>query len=181
MPRTVTTETTVYTWDELSDAAKDTAREKWSRSLWDDGIMQESMTEIWEHMLTEAGWEDLADLSYSLYMQGGYPAWSGTLRGFGHDGRTYILTTDNRRGNMSLNLEEEGEPWDAAYGTPEWDTAVARIEAAERAARDHVYSLSHELYDAFIAEDEYQCSDDVMAETSEANGYEYDESGHLAH
>jgi hypothetical protein len=181
MPRTVTTETTVYTWGELSDDAKDTARQEWSRFLWDGGIMQESMTDIWENMLTEAGWTDLSDLSYALHMQGGYPSWSGTLAGFEHGGRTWTVTTDNRRTGMVVRVEDDESDPDGEYGSPNLAAYTARLEAAEEAARDHAYSLSHDLYYAFIAEDEYQTSDEVMAETSEANGYEYDESGHLAH
>jgi hypothetical protein len=181
MPRTVTTETTVYTYPELSDDAKETARARWSQFLWDTGSMQESMNEIWEHTLTEAGWSDLSDLTYALYSQGGYPAWSGTLAGFEHDGRTWTLRTDNRGSRYGRNVwieDDESDP-DGEYGSPNLAAYTARLEAAEEAARDHVRDLSHELYQAFEAEDEYQTSDEQMAETAEANGYEYDESGHL--
>jgi hypothetical protein len=182
MPRTVTTETTVYTWDELSDDAKDTARERWSRFLWDDGSMQEDIEESWQYTLTTAGWTDLSDLTYDLYSQGGYPAWTGTLAGFEHDGRTWTLRTDNRGGRFSRTVwveDDESDP-DGEYGSPNLAAYTARLEAAEEAARDHVSALSTELLYAFREVDEYRTSDDQMSETSEANGYEYTEDGHLA-
>ena len=173
MPRTYSIQKTVYTWDELSDSAKDTARQEWNRFLWDDGSMQESMAEIWESTLTDAGWTDLADLSYAIAMQGGYPEWSGTLAGFEHGGKTWTVIANNRRGNMSIHVEDPDDDYTGEQDLP-------ACLAAEEAARDLVSELSHKLYWAFIAEDEYQTSDEVMAETAEANGYEYDEDGHLS-
>lgn len=178
MPRTYAVERTVYTWNELSDSAKDTARQEWSRFLWSDGSMQESLSDLWENTLTEAGWVNLSDLSYDLYSQGGYPAWSGTLEAFEHGDRAYpVIVRNSRSGfgeytSVDVDSEQDEDETDDAY--------AARIEAVEGAARDHLHSLSYELLYAFRAEDEYQCSDDVMAETAEANGYEYTEDGRLA-
>jgi hypothetical protein len=172
MARTVTTETTVYTYPELSDAAKETARQEWNQSLWQYGSMIESMQMIFEDMLTEAGWTDLADLTYSLYSQGGYPAWSGDLPTFVLGNRTYYVTVrDHHYYGPTVDVDEgdNGEPL-----TQEEHAAVVD------AVKDHISDLSHKLYAAFVAEDEYQSSDEVMAETAEANGYEYTEDGHLA-
>jgi hypothetical protein len=81
---------------------------------------------------------------------------------------------------MTVRVEDDESDPDGEYGSPNLAAYTARLEAAEEAARDHVLSLSSDLYYAFIAEDEYRTSDEQMSETAEANGYEYDESGHLA-
>ena len=180
MPRTYSVERTVYSYDELSDRAKETAREEWNRFLWDCGSMQESMELIFDHIMEEAGWTNLGDLSYSLYSQGGYPEWSGTLAGFTHDGRTYTVVTDNRRGNMDVSILDDEDDPDGDYGSPNLAAYTARVETAEEAARELVSDLSHKLFWAFRAEDEYQSSDESVRESAEANGYEYDEDGHLA-
>jgi hypothetical protein len=148
--------------------------------------MAESLEAIWRDTLTDAGWSDLSDLSYDLYGRGGYPQWSGVMPPFEHDGAYYAVSVGKRhQGGGTYSWSVDVEPaddseWpDTAYGTPEWDAQVARIEAVERAVIEHIDSLSSSLFWAFRAEDEYQVSDDVMAETAEANGYEYTEDGHL--
>lgn len=181
--RIKTTETPVYTWDELSESAKDHARQKWSEFLWNDGSMQEDMQLIFDGKMEDLGWEPTGkdgDLSYALYMQGGYPAFSVDIPDFQHDGRSYVVHVRNARDYFEVTVEESDDDPDVAYGTPEWDAEVKRIEAVEEAVKDKLRDVSHELYEAFVKEDEYQVSDEQMAETSEANGYEYDENGDLA-
>ena len=185
MSRTVTTSRTVYTFDELSDSAKETARQDWSQFMWEDGSMQEGVADMFENEMQARGWEDAELRTYGLYVQGGYPTWRGTLPAFEHDGRPYVLTVTTRHSgggseHMSCEVEDAETTSDDVYGTPEWPAYLARIEAAERAAKDMVYSLSVELYRMIEAEDEYQSSEDMVRETAEANGYEYDEDGHLA-
>lgn len=185
MPRTKVTETTVYTWDELSPAAKDRAREEHSRFLWEAGWIQEDLERIWRYELEEAGWTDLEDLSYSLYSPGGEPMWRGDVD-FEFEGRTYHLTVRKRPlGGSSyawdVGVVDPDDPeLDAVYGTPEWDAAVARVEAVERAAKDMLRALSSKLLAAFREEDDYRVSDEVMAEDCAANGYEFTEDGTLA-
>lgn len=186
MSRTFTIEKTVYTWDELSEDAKDNARQKHSQFLWECGSAHESMELIFDFILEEAGWEEAGDLTYSLYQRGGQPTFSGVLRGWEHEGRIYDLTVRNTSGGgschyFSVELEAiDGSDEDTYYGTPEWDAYVKRIEVAEEAAKDLCRDLSHKLLEAFYAEDEYMTSDEQMAETCEANGYEFTEDGDLA-
>lgn len=182
--RVKVTETNVYTWGELSDAAKDHAREQHSRFLWDYGEANESMQMIFDDLMESEGWSDSGDLTYSLYVQGGEPMWSGEMPRFEHDGRVYAVRVSKRPlGGSSyawdVRLDDEEDETDAAYGTPEWDAVVARIEAVEEAVRDYCRDLSSRLYDAFVKEDQYMTADEQMAETSEANGYEYTEAGDL--
>lgn len=172
--RVKVTETNVYTWGELSDAAKDHAREQHSRFLWDDGVAAESMQLIFDGVMEAAGWSDLSNLTYDLYQQGGYPEWAGTLRGFEHGGLKWTVTTQNgHRYGRSVDVEPEWETDDDP------DRTDAETEAALDAARDMVSALSSELFYKFRAEDEYMTADEQMAETSEANGYEYTEAGDL--
>ena len=185
MARTYSIERTVYTWDELSDTAKDHAREAWSRFLWDSGSMQESMELIFDGYMEDRGWQDAELRTYSLYSPGGYPTFCGTLPAFEHGGRTWTLTVTTRHsGGGSEHMVCDVEPADDTdsdtfYGTPEWPAYLAAVTAAEGAADDLVNGMSSELLYAFRDEDDYQISDESMAETSEANGYEYDEDGNL--
>lgn len=156
------TETPVYTYDELSDRAKETARERWSQFLWECGSMQEDCSEIWEQFLTERGWSELSDLEYSLYCQGGYPSWTGRVT-FEHNGVTWNASV--RRGRVEW-VESDDEDTDT------------------RPAEDELSNLlsvwSSELLYAFQDADEYASSDEAVREASEANEYEYTEDGKLA-
>lgn len=179
------TETPVYTWDELSPAAKDKARENWSRFLWEDGTANENMQMIFDDLMESEGWSHYGDLTYSLYMQGGEPMWTGELPRFEHDGRVYSVSVMKRGlGGSSyawdVRLFDEEDETDAVYGTPEWDAEVARIEAVEEAVKDYCRELSARLLDAFVKEDEYMVADEQMADNAEANGYEYTADGELA-
>lgn len=186
MSRTYTIEKTVYTFDELSESAKETAREELNRFLWECGSMQESMDMIFDGYMNELGWDDAHALTYSLYSQGGEPSWAGRFT-FDHDGTDYPVSVTNRHyggGSYGFGIEVDVEgtelDTDDAYGSAEWDATVARIQAVEYAVMQHLGSLSAELLRRFYAEDEYQSSEEQVAETAEANGYEYDEGGHLA-
>lgn len=178
------TETPVYTWEELSDAAKDKARENWSRFLWADGSAAESMTMIFDDTMLAEGWENYGDLTFSLYMQGGQPMWTGDKPKYEHDGRIYsvqvrkrVLGGSSYGWDFTIDEEDADEP---EYDTPEWHAYVERLSAVELAARDYCDGLASRLYQKFVEEDEYMVNDRQMAETSEANGYEYTEDGELA-
>lgn len=182
MSRTYAIERTVYSFDELSDQAKETAREEWSRFLWEAGGMHESLTLLFDGFMGERGWQGAELRTYSLYSQGGYPTFRGTLPAFEHDGRTYVVTVTTRHGgggaeHMVTDVEDVEDTDAADYGSPEWPAYLARIQAAGHAAEEMVSDLSSELYQAFAAEDDYQSSEEAVREAAEANGYEYDEDG----
>jgi hypothetical protein len=182
--RTFTITRTAFAWSELSEAAKDHAREAHSRFLWDSGDAQESMELIFDGIMEERGWADAELRTYSLYSQGGYPTWRGTLPSFTHEGRVYPLTVTTRHSgggseHMVCDVEDPETDEDEVYGTPAWNGFVARLTSAREAAESMVSDLSSALLYAFRAEDDYQTSEEVMAETAEANGYEYDEDGDL--
>lgn len=180
----IVTETPVYTWEKLSEKAKDHAREAHSRFLWEDGSAQESMELIWSGVLEDEGWENVSDLSYSLYSQGGEPMWNGDIPAFQHEGGTYYVQIRKRPLGGSSHAwdvtvdEGDGAP-EFAYGTPEYTAHVAHIESVECAAKDYARGLSTKIFWQMREEDEYMTNDEQMAETSEANGYLYDEDGNL--
>lgn len=181
----IVTETPVYTWDNLSDAAKDHAREAHNRFLWDDGEAQENMELIWSGVLEDEGWQNVSDLSYSLYSQGGEPIWNGDIPEFTHEGGTYYVQLRKRPlGGSSyawdVTVDEGDGALEVAYGTPEWDAEVARLERIEEAAKDYARGLSTKIFWKMRDEDEYMTNDEQMAETCEANGYLFDEDGNLA-
>lgn len=191
--REITTRVRAYTYPELSDAAKDRVREWWNRAQWEDGAAQESMQLLADGFLEDRGWEDVSDLSYSLYSPGGEPRWRGVLPAFTHDDVTYRATFTLRPlGGSSyaweVTLDEDSELFPAdgdedresvTYGTPAWDEYLKRYEAAEEAAKDRARSDSSELFYAMREEDEYIGSDESVSEACEANGYEFTEEGEL--
>lgn len=179
MARKVTHEFMVYTYPELSETAQEKVREWWNRVQWDDGVAAESMTMIFEYEVGERlGWEvDPKSLTFSLYSQGGYPEWSGTLREWEHGGKKWTVVTRNPGSytrSMSVSVEPEWETDDEPDRTDE------ETRAAEDAAQEMVGSISSDLFWKFRAEDEYLSSDEQVRETCEANGYEFTEEGDLA-
>lgn len=170
--REVTTTTKVYTYDELSDDAKERVREWWSRVEWEGGSAQESMQMIWEETLTDAGWENLTGLEYSdLYSQGSGVTWTGDLPTFEFGDRTWYVTVRVHRGGgddrwMDVSVSE------TADDIPEEEEA-----AAQAAAREHVYKAAQDLFWKFRAESEHIASDESVREACEANEYEFTERG----
>lgn len=163
-----TTETTLYTYDELSDDAKERVREWWNRVQWDDGSAAESMQMIWSGQLEEDGWVNLSNLTFDLYSQGGYPAWTGTREGWEHDGHRWTVSTVNRR-YMDVDVEPEDD-----------DVTPDQEKAARDSANDYVQGISHDLFWKFRAEDDYMGSDEQVREACEANEYEFTEDGTIA-
>ncbi len=170
--RTVTIEKTLYTYDELSESAKERAREHYSRFLWDDGDMRERMQEIADGVLEEAGMTPAEGLTYSLYNQGGYPKF-GTSGAIEHySGRyTFDLDTAQQLTVWDANGDDLDEIWERNRDT---------YRAVFEAVRDRIEALSQQMYAEMIAEDEYQSADEQLSEISEANGWEYDHLGNLA-
>lgn len=163
-------ETPVYTWDELSDSAKDNAGERHNTFLWESGEMHESILDLFNEKMESLGWVNLEDLSYNLYMQGGTPAWTGDLPEFEHNGSMYYVTVRNRRDYNEVRVDAGDDS----------NLSVMDIANATHAARDMVNSLSYDLLYAFRDLDAAAVNDEAMAATCEANGYEFTEKGELA-
>lgn len=163
--RTITIEKTLYTFDELSESAKERAREQYSQFIWNDGEMHGRMQMIADGILSDAGMTEAENLRYALYQQGGYPSFetSGIIE---HDGKAYSFTPNGDYvGGYMLEDQDGNEPDDyAAYTT----------------LSDRIHALSQQMYRDMIAEDEYLTGDEQLSEISEANGWEYDERGNLA-
>lgn len=181
MPRTFTVERTVYTFAELSEAAKDTARQRHSIFLWDDGIMQEDCQMIAENLAEAHGLEDLRDLTFSLYTPGGEPEFSGTMRTM-VEGSEYVCrikrgeivdTVPTDESELSIGHEIDSD-------SPEYLAYEQRMDQAMREVAERMDALSSAMLRAFYALDDDVVSDEAMIEAGEANGYEYDEHGHLA-
>lgn len=158
------TETPVYTYDELSDRAKERAREQWSESLWDSGSMQEDCEQIWEDFLTDLGWSELSDLTFALYSQGGYPEWSGRVW-FDHNGASFRASV--KRGRVEW-VEAEDE-----------DNSGSESDAEDELT-NLIVAWSSELFYKFRDADEWAASDENVRLAAEANSYEYTEDGELA-
>jgi hypothetical protein len=167
MSRTVTTTTEVFTFEELSPAAQERACQDWSQFLWDDGEMAERCEEIWHGMLEGAGWTGLRDLRFALHIQHAEPAWSGHRDGWlcTVDGYRYDVVFDGDGVSLSTDDDPYGED-----ATPE----------VQAAAGDMVYALRCALLRAFEEEDEYMSSPEEVADSAEANGYEYNADGSMA-
>lgn len=170
--RVKVTETTVYNWDELSDGAKDNARQDHSRFLWESGEMSETIEDLFNEKMESLGWVNLDNLNYNLYMQGGEPTWTGDLPEFEFEGRTYYVTVRNQRGYMTVDIEDDTDTDD--------ELSVREYVNAVDAAKDMVNSLSYDLLYAFRGADEWAVNDENMAATCEANEYEFTEDGELA-
>jgi hypothetical protein len=178
MSRTLTIEKTVYTYDELSDSAKETVRQKFSEWGWEDSTMQENMQMIADGVLESHGFGPARGLTYSLYTQGGEPSFE--TEGTWTDPETEkvydVTVTQHPLGGsnyyMTVWATEKDNDDEDEIGCP--DDVRSRLTDFMRV--DIVSEMSKKFY----AEDEYQASDAVVRESCEANGYEFDEYGNMA-
>lgn len=184
--RTITTHTKVYTYPELSEAAQEKVRQDMNRLYWDDGFAQENMRGIWDSLLEEKGWKDYHGLCYDdLYSQGGDQiTWRGEFN-FTHtddDGvETVFEVTVGRRhvgGGMEVfTVDLQNTENDSFHEYS--DIELAEEDKVEHAVKEYLYELQQQLFRDFRAEDEYQSSDAVIADTCEANQYEFTAEGIL--
>ena len=180
--RTLTIEKTVFKYEELSDSAKEKVREEHNRFLWEDGEMTERMQMIADGILEAAGFEEAEDLSFNLYSQGGYPTFKTRTK-------SPMLLGDKVKGKrrtrhtVLVSLRHLGGS-SSAFEVEVLDTKGYEVldydDPKSEAAKDLLRDLSHDIYNAMVKEDEYMSSDEVVAEISEANEWEYTEDGHLA-
>lgn len=175
--RTVITETKVFEFSELSEAAKDHARENYSRFLWDDGEMQERMQEIADGLLEDAGFGPAEGLTYALYTPGGEPRYSteGEVTAGGEEWQVRISNNGTRYGSMSVDIYTVGEDGDERAPQDVRSDAVVVVDEIMA----DLHALNRKIYKGMHEEDEYMTSDEEMQEISESNGYEYTEAGDL--
>jgi TPP-dependent trihydroxycyclohexane-1,2-dione (THcHDO) dehydratase len=165
---------TIYTFDELSDRAKDKARQKIADFNTD--------SEWWE-----AVYEDAANVGIKI-------------TGF-DTGRAWDITgtIEDTEGTAHQIVKEHGEMCDtyktAAAYLAERDTVLAQWprdqdnefdnpanldDKLDELGEDFKKSILADYLKTLEKELEYLYSDEAIADTIEANGYEFDENGNLA-
>jgi hypothetical protein len=169
--RTYTTTHTVYTFDELNDAAKEKALEQMRTSEWEIGLeswLSDFMNESLAELLTKYKMKcDDAKVYYSLgYSQGDGAMFEGTViwrhyeATIRHQGMYYHYNSKDielltKAGNgVSLQLQEQF---------------------------NNIYvELCQELEKAGYAAIEAAMTDEALADTIRANEYEYYKDGRMA-
>lgn len=156
-----TIEKTIFTFDELSESAKERARE-WYRSGLDYPWWDEVKSSL-SSFCDEFG---ISVLDYSI-----------------GDSRRAFIKTDaspsNFRGLKLSQFDREAMPTGFCF-----DCALRYSFADEwKRTGDSYYAFGISL-ESFLREVEsdieYQYSDEAVEESIEANGYEFDDGGHLA-
>lgn len=177
--RTATKETSVFTYPELPEEAKETVRERYSQFLWEDGEMQERCQDIADGILEDAGFEEAKDLTYALYVQNNGVHFSTRTKqpilldnGGKRRTRHTVIVTSRACGASTYTFDIEVLDKDG-YEVAEPTTTLAQ------SAAELIDNLSREMDAAFYKEDEYMSSDEVVAESAEANGWEYTATGQL--
>lgn len=229
--------TKVYTYAELSDAAKARARDWLREANAGDNFFAEHVTDQFHEALKALGFDPYvragryldprdpravrSTLEWSgFWSQGDGAAFGGTWRAadfapgklladrpatYERDGKTETskgnaelhriagelkackaagmtfaaLRTSHRGFHMSVDSAEHDQPDEFETDAAEEDYRDACTDSEERfitAARD----LAHQFYKDLEAEYEYQNSDDAIAESIEANEYEFTEDGERA-
>jgi hypothetical protein len=174
MSRVIVTEKTAFTYPELSEDAKERAQSAYNEFLWSDGEMHERMQDIADNVLAAHGFAPALNLEYSLYQPGGYPRFDTIGKRVFQD-HTYDVRVEN---DSYRGMTVEVVSYDEHGCEEHLDYSGNEVEYT--ALKDELNKIQREIYRAFIAEDEYMLSDASLAETSEANEWEYDEDGNLA-
>ena len=179
--REITSTQTVYTFDELSDTAKDNVLQWWSETRWADGVAQEDMEMVAEYELEKAGITyEAGSLTYSdIYSQGGHPSFAGEGTVTIHDRKIDVRLSVRHHGGSrtSIDVELTDPQWEQDYdlddeATAEWeaDYAVAQDDADEA-----VHLLVQDVFWAMRKADEVDPED--IRDTASANGWEFDDRG----
>lgn len=172
--RKFTTEHVVYSYDELSDAAKEKARQWWIDGLQYDDL-SEAMTEYLTDTLLPKYNLSCADptLRYSLgYSQGDGASFTGRIE---YRGTWYGDVTTNSYGNFyshynTVNL-------DNLYSIKtDKEAPQATVDSVEEMIRDIGRALEKCGYDYI----EYEQEREVVEDNIRANEYEFYEDGRIA-
>lgn len=198
--RTITIEKTLYTYDELSEKAKERVRESFSRD--DDGFIAKSVTEAMYSTLANDGWDvENKSVEWSIHSNCDFATFGYTLTEAqiqdiidnvltDKERRRYkrikalgwyelsVKSTRNRYYSYVSNKAEVEEPyWNC---DPIVDRFFDEVVGKIRSYVDNMHKdACRELLQMAEAEYEYQGSDECVRETCEANEYEFDENGVL--
>lgn len=156
-----TIEKTIYTFDELDEYAKSRAREWYRSSL-------------------EYPWWDEVGASLKLFCdEFGVEVLDYSM---GDSRRAFIRTdadNSNFRGRKLSQFDREAMPTGFCFDsslrytfTDEWKKTGDALESFKSALESFLREVENDI--------EYQYSDEAVEESIEANGYEFDEGGHLA-
>lgn len=155
-----TIEKTIYTFDELDEYAKSRAREWYRTNLdypwWDE--VKSSLSSFCDEF-------GISVLDYS----------------FGDSQRSFIRTNADNSHFLGLKLSQfdrdampTGYCLDAGIRhnfAEEWQKTGDALESFKSALESFLREVENDI--------EYQYSDEAVEESIEANGYEFDEGGHL--
>ena len=171
MSRTVITETTVYTFDELTPDAQATACEEHNRFAWDCGDAVERCQEEASYVCHVAGWQEPTDLSFALGVQGGEPSFRAARRMVVGD-VLWDVTADRRPHGWSVWVQPVDVTWD--------DVTHEQVAKAEDVALEQLRAMRRQMSDLFQQVDVFVSSVEYAQDMAEANGYEYTVAGVLA-
>lgn len=191
-------ETKVFTFDELSQEAKEVAIEKQRQWQYEYGEYLHFFQDTCEEHIMRAGFNGIK-LQYSLsYCQGDGLSFSAEsydnleqiyldILGKGKEKTAKILadnTTFQAKGNdgrycfaSKSDIDMYLENWNSAINVTDTDNIDEVIEVALSRVEDIYMELCKELEDMGYAEIEYQNSDEVIIENIKANDYEFTEDG----
>lgn len=200
----VTKEIELFTYDELSDSAKETARQWWleCRDSSDFDYVVEDFKAIAEMMGFQfkthpvrlmSGKERMdANIWWSVgYCQSDFAAFEGSYRyakGFANKVQAYAPKDETLHSICdALLVLQKGAGYRLNYGITYSDYYGVAVEPdlygketsyeQDKEFREIVKSLNRWLYDRLREEDEYQTSEEAIAEAMEANEYTFREDG----
>lgn len=161
---------TIYEYDELTDKAKEKARE-WYRNVNDYPLLPDCMRETAEELLTAAGFKelDIKDVYYSLFHCQGDGAMVEFTGTYTDDTGTYRLTVKHS-GRYSHERSTIIDCINTDTGEEDYDKGE---EIEENVIVPAFKALAKAGYAYIDAEDE----DENVAETIRANGYTFDING----
>lgn len=168
--RTITTLTNLYSWDELSPAARERAKEYLNQMLWDDGTMGEDCQEEFDRVMEVNGWDSAYDLTFQLYSQSGMPKWGGTLT-YAHGGFSYNVSVRGLHYGWIIDVSENDGADD--------DGRADREREIENLIREELNRLSVLLLNRFESIDLASVGDAIMADLCETNEYEFLANGNF--
>lgn len=155
-----TIEKTIYTFDELDECAKSRARE-WYRS---------GLEYPW--------WDEVKSSLESFCDEFGIKVEDYSIGGRGSFIRT-DADNSNFRGRKLSQFDREAMPTGFCFDAgirhnfaEEWQKTGDALESFKSALESFLREVENDI--------EYQYSDEAVEESIEANGYEFDEGGHLA-
>ena len=186
----------VYTAAELSEKAREHAREQYARHLSEDGYITGYISDMFKQDLEEYGLDSLADKCYwSLsYCQGDGVAFYGPIdndalaaKSPGFAGLLAEVAAVDPDCTISIMVEQNNphyHHWNTMRVTVEHDSRADEIddlaEALRELVRDRLIELSRQFEKSGYEEIEYMESMEQFLEAAEANGWEFYEDGELA-